>query len=70
VPLTLALFLLADGEVERCVTYGANLGRDADTIASMAGAMAGALRGAENPSRGARRSVAGRRSARISLRAG
>ncbi len=47
VPLTLALFLLADGDVERCVTYGANLGRDADTIASMAGAVSGALRGAE-----------------------
>jgi ADP-ribosylglycohydrolase len=47
VPLTLALFHLADGDVERCVTYGANFGRDADTIASMAGATAGALRGAE-----------------------
>ncbi len=29
--------LLADGDVEKCVTYGANFGRDADTIASMAG---------------------------------
>jgi ADP-ribosylglycohydrolase len=47
VPLTLALFVLADGDVERCVTYGANFGRDADTIASMCGAIAGALRGAE-----------------------
>ncbi len=47
VPLTLALFYLADGDVERCVTYGANLGRDADTIASMCGAIAGALRGVE-----------------------
>jgi ADP-ribosylglycohydrolase len=47
VPLTLALFYLADGDVERCVTYGANFGRDADTIASMAGATAGALRGAD-----------------------
>ena len=42
----LALFELAEGDVERCVTYGANLGRDADTIASMCGAIAGALRGA------------------------
>ena len=33
VPLTLALFRLADG---------ANLGRDADTIASMCGAIGGA----------------------------
>jgi ADP-ribosylglycohydrolase len=45
VPITLALFVLADGDVEKCVTYGANFGRDADTIASMAGAIAGALNG-------------------------
>lgn len=47
IPLTLALFYLANGDVERGVAYGANLGRDADTIASMCGALAGALRGAE-----------------------
>ena len=47
VPLTLALFYLADGEVEKGVCYGANLGRDADTIASMCGAIAGAFRGVE-----------------------
>jgi ADP-ribosylglycohydrolase len=47
VPITLALFYLADGDVERAITYGANFGRDADTIASMAGAIAGALRGVE-----------------------
>ena len=46
VPLTLALFWLADGDLEQCVTFGANFGRDADTIASMAGAIAGAYRGA------------------------
>ncbi|MGQ9629255.1 MAG: ADP-ribosylglycohydrolase family protein [bacterium] len=45
IPLTLALFYLAGGDVERCITYGANFGRDADTIASMCGAIAGALRG-------------------------
>jgi len=45
VPLTLALFLLAEGDVTKAVTYGANLGRDADTIASMCGAIAGALQG-------------------------
>jgi ADP-ribosylglycohydrolase len=45
VPITLALFWLADGDVEKCVVYGANFGRDADTIASMAGAIAGALHG-------------------------
>ena len=35
------------GDVERCVTYGANFGRDADTIASMCGALAGALQGVD-----------------------
>ncbi len=45
IPLTLALFYLADGRVDASVTYAANLGRDADTIASMCGAIAGALRG-------------------------
>jgi ADP-ribosylglycohydrolase len=45
IPLTLALLLLGEGDVERCVTYAANLGRDADTIASMCGAIAGALGG-------------------------
>lgn len=47
IPLTLALFYLAGGDAERCVTYGANLGRDADTIASMCGAIGGALNGVE-----------------------
>ncbi len=47
VPLTVALFLLAGGDVEKCVTYGANFGRDADTIASMCGAIGGAFRGVE-----------------------
>jgi ADP-ribosylglycohydrolase len=46
VPLTIGLFLLAGGEVDRAVTYCANFGRDADTIASMCGAIAGAFRGA------------------------
>ena len=45
VPLTLALFSLADGDVERCVTYAANFGGDTDTMAAMAGAIAGAFRG-------------------------
>ncbi|MFX0108714.1 MAG: ADP-ribosylglycohydrolase family protein [Candidatus Hodarchaeota archaeon] len=47
VPLALALFHLAHGDVERSVTYAANFGRDADTIATMCGAIAGALRGVE-----------------------
>ncbi|MFO7697354.1 MAG: ADP-ribosylglycohydrolase family protein [Anaerolineae bacterium] len=46
IPLTLGLFLLADGDVERSIIYCANLGRDADTIASMCGAIAGAYCGA------------------------
>src|SRR5689334_11141424 len=47
VPLTLALFYLADGEIERSIAYGANFGRDADTVASMVGAIAGALHGVD-----------------------
>ena len=47
IPLTLALFLLGQGDVRKCVEYAANFGRDADTIASMCGALAGALRGVD-----------------------
>ena len=46
VPVTLSLFYLADGDPRQTIIYGANFGRDADTIASMAGALAGAFRGA------------------------
>jgi ADP-ribosylglycohydrolase len=46
VPVALALFLLAEGDPRKTILYGANFGRDADTIASMAGALAGALHGA------------------------
>jgi ADP-ribosylglycohydrolase len=45
VPVALALVYLAGGDPRTTVIYGANFGRDADTIASMAGAIAGALRG-------------------------
>ena len=45
IPLTFAIFHLAGGEVGQCVQYAANFGRDADTIAAMAGGIAGALRG-------------------------
>ena len=45
VPLTLALFSLAGGDPERCVTFAANFGRDTDTMAAMAGAIAGAFGG-------------------------
>jgi ADP-ribosylglycohydrolase len=47
IPLTLALFWLAEGDLEQGVTFAANLGRDADTIASMCGAIAGALGGVD-----------------------
>ena len=45
IPITLALFRLAEGDVEKTVIYGANFGRDADTIATMGGAIAGAYQG-------------------------
>ena len=47
IPLTLALLMLAEGDLEQSVIYAANLGRDADTVASMCGAIAGALGGVD-----------------------
>jgi len=47
VPITLALFSLAQGDPEKTITYAANFGRDADTMAAMGGAIAGAFRGLE-----------------------
>lgn len=47
VPITIALFYLAGGDVEKCAVYGANFGRDADTIASMCGAIGGAFKGVD-----------------------
>jgi ADP-ribosylglycohydrolase len=46
IPVTLSLFYLAGGDPRQTLLYGANFGRDADTIASMGGALAGALHGA------------------------
>ncbi|MGZ5432547.1 MAG: ADP-ribosylglycohydrolase family protein, partial [Thermoanaerobaculia bacterium] len=37
VPVALSLFYLANGDPRQTILYGANFGRDADTIASMAG---------------------------------
>jgi len=48
VPLTLALLLLGGDDIERCVTYAANFGRDADTLGSMVGSIVGALRGIDS----------------------
>lgn len=45
VPCVLALFYLAEGDPIKSIVYGANFGRDSDTIATMVGAMAGAFKG-------------------------
>ena len=47
VPITLALFYLAEGKVEQTIAYAVNFGRDADTMAAMGGAISGALHGIE-----------------------
>lgn len=47
VPCALALTLIADGDPEQAVIGATNLGRDADTIAGMAGQLCGALKGAK-----------------------
>ena len=44
--VALAILVLADGDPVDTILGCANFGRDADTIATMAGAIAGALRGA------------------------
>ncbi len=43
IPATLAICHLAAGDAWKAVTYGANFGRDADTIACMAGYVCGAF---------------------------
>jgi hypothetical protein len=48
VPAAVALFVLADGEFRETVLCGANVGRDADTLASIAGSIAGTFRGARS----------------------
>ncbi|MFI6599588.1 ADP-ribosylglycohydrolase family protein [Nonomuraea sp. NPDC050536] len=45
VALALAAYLVGEGDVERSVTFGVSLGRDADTIGAIAGAVAGAGQG-------------------------
>lgn len=44
--LSFGVFAIAEGDYVESVLGGVNIGRDADTIAAMAGAMAGGLRGA------------------------
>ena len=45
VPAVLALCYLADGDPQKAIVFGANFGRDTDTIATMAGAVCGAFKG-------------------------
>ena len=46
VPAVFAILTLANGDPERSILWGANFGRDADTIATMIGGVVGALHGA------------------------
>jgi ADP-ribosylglycohydrolase len=46
IPATITLVRLAGGDPRQAICYGANFGRDTDTIACMAGSIAGALAGA------------------------
>jgi len=48
VPCALALCLIARGDAEQAIIGAANLGRDCDTIASMAGELCGILNGARS----------------------
>ena len=45
VPCALSLFYLAKGNPNQAIIYGANFGRDADTISTMTGALSGAFKG-------------------------
>jgi ADP-ribosylglycohydrolase len=47
VPCALALYYLAEGDPVIAIPYGANFGRDADTIGTMVGALSGAFKGSE-----------------------
>ena len=46
IPATLAILTLSEGDPVRAITWSANFGRDADTIATMVGSIVGALHGA------------------------
>ena len=46
VSLTMAIFYLCDGDVNRCLVEGASFGRDADALSSLSGTLAGAMQGA------------------------
>ena len=46
IPASMAIFYLADGDVEKAAIYSANFGRDSDTIATIVASIAGAFGGA------------------------
>ena len=46
IPATLAILTLSEGDPVRAITWSANFGRDADTIATMVGSIVGAMHGA------------------------
>lgn len=48
IPAALALFYLADGDLETVTAYAANFGRDSDTIGTIAASIAGAFGGASS----------------------
>lgn len=48
VPCALALCYIADGDAEQAIIGAANMGRDADTIAAIAGELMGALAGVQS----------------------
>ena len=45
-PIVAGMFQLCDGQPAACISAGASVGRDADTIATVLGGLSGALRGA------------------------
>ena len=45
-PAVMAIFKLSDGDPKQAILWGANFGRDADTIGTMIGGLVGALHGA------------------------
>ena len=47
VPCVFAIFYLSQGDPVKSIIYGANFGRDADTIATMVGSISGAFKGAK-----------------------
>jgi len=45
---TVAIFVISKGDIDNAIVWGANIGRDSDTIANLTGSLSGALSGAEN----------------------